>query len=248
MTDSAGAVVHTRQYDAWGNLEQGADQPGYAFTGREWDPEIGLYYYRARYYDPKVGRFISEDPIGFEGGVNFYGYVENDPAMLSDPNGLAYLVTDVYGQKTTFYPWPESNDPPFTIETKNGVDSRSQPGADSGFISENPYHRYRGKSAPYGPNGSYIETNDPRGRDIHGGGSGLKDPYANKQGWRKTYGCTRGQNEDVNNLGWVIDNFRKRHPNAKITYIRSKGFAPRFDPPPITRHTLPQPTPTPAEP
>ena len=45
----------TRQYDAWGNLESGASEPGYAFTGREWDPETGLYYYRARYYDPKVG-------------------------------------------------------------------------------------------------------------------------------------------------------------------------------------------------
>ena len=39
-----------------------------AYTGREWDPETGLYYYRARYYDPKVGRFISEDPIGFAAG------------------------------------------------------------------------------------------------------------------------------------------------------------------------------------
>jgi RHS repeat-associated protein len=47
-----------------------------AFTGREWDPEIGLYYYRARYYDPKVGRFVGEDPIGFAGGVNFHVYTE----------------------------------------------------------------------------------------------------------------------------------------------------------------------------
>jgi RHS repeat-associated protein len=88
MTDSAGAVVHTRQYDAWGNLEQGADLPGYAFTGREWDPETGLYYYRARYYDSKVGRFISEDPIGFLGGNNFYGYVTNNPINIIDPRGL----------------------------------------------------------------------------------------------------------------------------------------------------------------
>jgi RHS repeat-associated protein len=59
-----------------------------AYTGREWDPETGLYYYRARYYDPKAGRFISEDPIGFGGGVNFYGYVENSPVDLIDPSGL----------------------------------------------------------------------------------------------------------------------------------------------------------------
>jgi RHS repeat-associated protein len=93
MTDSSGAVVQTRQYDAWGNLEVGADQPGYAFTGREWDPETSLYYYRARYYDPKVGRFISEDPIGFAGGVNFFGYALNNPTRFADPSGLDVIVT-----------------------------------------------------------------------------------------------------------------------------------------------------------
>jgi RHS repeat-associated protein len=59
-----------------------------AFTGREWDPETGLYYYRARYYDPKAGRFISEDPIAFGGGSNFFGYVGNAPVSYGDPWGL----------------------------------------------------------------------------------------------------------------------------------------------------------------
>jgi len=45
-------------------------------------------YYRARYYDPNLGRFVSEDPIGFGGGVNFYGYVHNKPASVRDPFGL----------------------------------------------------------------------------------------------------------------------------------------------------------------
>jgi len=88
MTSQAGDIVQSRQYDAWGNPELGADLPGYAFTGREWDPETGLYYYRARYYDPKIGRFISEDPIGFQGGVNFYGYGRNNPTNFVDPSGL----------------------------------------------------------------------------------------------------------------------------------------------------------------
>lgn len=48
----------------------------------------GLRYYRARYYDANIGRLISEDPIGFEGGGNFYRYVSNDPTALSDPSGL----------------------------------------------------------------------------------------------------------------------------------------------------------------
>lgn len=48
----------------------------------------GLYYYRARYYDPKIGRFISEDPIKFEAGPNFYTYVDNNPTNYTDPTGL----------------------------------------------------------------------------------------------------------------------------------------------------------------
>jgi len=57
------------------------------YTGRENDG-TGLYYYRARYYSPSLHRFISEDPIGFAGGVNLYAYSENDPVNLKDPTGL----------------------------------------------------------------------------------------------------------------------------------------------------------------
>ena len=82
-------VVAARQYDAWGNLQAGASEPGYAFTGREWDSETGLYYYRARYRDPRVGNFISEDPIGRAGGdLNFYAYAMQNPVTLDDPTGL----------------------------------------------------------------------------------------------------------------------------------------------------------------
>jgi RHS repeat-associated protein len=88
-TNATGAVILSRQYDAWGNLQVDASEPGYGFTGREWNPEIGLYYYRARYYDPKVGRFISEDPIRLRGGLNLYRYVRNGPVSRWDPFGLA---------------------------------------------------------------------------------------------------------------------------------------------------------------
>ena len=91
-TSAAGAVTLTRRYDAWGNLELGAATSGYAFTGREWDPETGLYYYRARYYDPKVGRFISEDPIGLLGGLHLYRYADNAPTNAIDPYGEFIIV------------------------------------------------------------------------------------------------------------------------------------------------------------
>ena len=60
----------------------------FQYTARESDTETGLYYYRARYYDPTNGRFVSEDPIGFAGGANFYAYVGDSPTSLIDPSGL----------------------------------------------------------------------------------------------------------------------------------------------------------------
>ena len=68
------------------------------FTGREYDSETGLYFYRARYYDPAIGRFIQEDPIGFKSGeVNFYIYSRNNPINYKDPNGLDITGTIIGG-------------------------------------------------------------------------------------------------------------------------------------------------------
>jgi RHS repeat-associated protein len=87
--NASGVVTLARNYDPWGNLLAGAGAAGWSFTGREWDPEAGLAYYRARYLDPKLGRFISEDPIGLRGGPNRYAYVYNSPMNLVDPTGEA---------------------------------------------------------------------------------------------------------------------------------------------------------------
>jgi RHS repeat-associated protein len=95
-TNAAGAVTLARQYDAWGNLQTGGSEPSYAFTGREWDPEIGIYYYRARYYDPRLGRFLSEDPVPTtrrrREEQNPYAYVANRPTVAADPTGLQVYV------------------------------------------------------------------------------------------------------------------------------------------------------------
>lgn len=87
LTDSAGNVVEQVNYDAFGD-SAGSSLTRYGYTGRERDADTGLYYYRARWYDSAQGRFISEDPIEFEGGVNWYAYVSNDPVNLIDPFGL----------------------------------------------------------------------------------------------------------------------------------------------------------------
>ena len=99
VTDPFGQVVERYRYSAFGRVQvllpDGTPLPGvaprldYTFTGREWDAATGLYHYRARYYDPALGRFISQDPIGVDGGVNFYAYVDNNPFNLTDPQGLS---------------------------------------------------------------------------------------------------------------------------------------------------------------
>jgi RHS repeat-associated protein len=60
----------------------------YLFAGREYDKANGLYNYRHRVYHPSLGRFVQADPIGFDGGVNFYAYCHNDPLNRLDPYGL----------------------------------------------------------------------------------------------------------------------------------------------------------------
>jgi RHS repeat-associated protein len=90
LTDSKGNLVSTYQYDSFGKLtgSTGSISNPFLYTGRELDAETGLYFYRARYYDPNLGRFISEDPIRFDAGTNFYIYVQNNPINSNDPFGL----------------------------------------------------------------------------------------------------------------------------------------------------------------
>jgi RHS repeat-associated protein len=88
---SAGVVQKHIRYHSFGRTTQqtGTLSNRFWYTGREWDGEIGLYFYRARYYDPLVGRFVGEDPIGFEArDANLYRYVLNSSPNATDPMGL----------------------------------------------------------------------------------------------------------------------------------------------------------------
>ncbi|HQZ81978.1 MAG TPA: RHS repeat-associated core domain-containing protein [Pyrinomonadaceae bacterium] len=89
LVDVSGTLKASNSYDSFGNPTNADFPTRYQFTGREYDSYTGLQYSRARFYDPKIGRFISEDPIGFRGGdVNFYGYVRNQPYIYRDTLGL----------------------------------------------------------------------------------------------------------------------------------------------------------------
>jgi len=89
LTDSSGAVVEQSQYESFGE-SAGSSLTRYGFTGRERDSATGLLYYRARWLDPQQGRFLSEDLIGFAGGLNLYAYVNNNPLSYIDPAGLSF--------------------------------------------------------------------------------------------------------------------------------------------------------------
>ena len=91
VVDAAGNTVNRYEYDSYGRRTVAQEQIAnpFSYTGREYDAESGLYFYRARYYDAQIGRFISEDPLGLAGGdPNFYSYVRNNPVNLVDPSGL----------------------------------------------------------------------------------------------------------------------------------------------------------------
>ena len=93
LADADGALAAHADYSAFGTplgTTATVDFGRYLFTGREFQPQQGLYYYRARFYDPASGRFLSQDPRGFEAGdANHYRYVGNSPANYVDPRGEA---------------------------------------------------------------------------------------------------------------------------------------------------------------
>ena len=102
MTDMNGNLIQRYNYSSYGITKIEKDNQNrsnkivenpFAFTGRMHIAELGIYNYRARYYDPQAGRFISEDPIGFDGGgLNLYRYVGNNPVLRDDPSGLDFQI------------------------------------------------------------------------------------------------------------------------------------------------------------
>jgi RHS repeat-associated protein len=89
LGNSTGTLQTQYTYEPFGyaTITGAVSTSSYKYTGRE-DNSTGLYYYRARYYSPRFQRFITEDPIGFLGGINLYAYVRNAPLVFTDPLGL----------------------------------------------------------------------------------------------------------------------------------------------------------------
>ncbi|NOX92711.1 MAG: hypothetical protein GXP18_09770, partial [Gammaproteobacteria bacterium] len=121
LTDDLESVLESYSYDAYGipNSTSILGNP-YQFTGRKYEKNTELYFYRARYFDPEMGRFLNADPTGFWGGLNFYSYVNNNPINIVDPTGhygilfqlgrispVVIAIGDLIGQIATVLKEPE---------------------------------------------------------------------------------------------------------------------------------------------
>ena len=105
LSNSAGALAETYTRDSFGRQtgSTGSLTNPFQYTGREFDAETSLYYYRARYYDRSTGRFLSEDPLRGVLRHNRYRYASNTPTVLKDPMGLQEECTFNETQQIT--PW-----------------------------------------------------------------------------------------------------------------------------------------------
>ncbi len=228
--DEAGDVTWAARYEAWGVMEEEYNphqihQP-IRFQGQQLDEETGLHYNRFRYYDPRVGRYLTQDPIGLAGGPSLYQYAawnslqKVDPLgqdVVSNGTGNALVYTDITNGKTIML---DSNGRSIMeMESRNQVTSTAKDGAAGAYTGKFTYCEYPKSSKAFGT--AKWRTTDDRGRWIHGGGSGLSEPLAARQGWNPTLGCTRAQNEDVKSLCERSEQFKENNPNSSIDYIRN---------------------------
>jgi RHS repeat-associated protein len=111
VSNNSGAVANKNKFSPFGEITTlGGTTVG--FTGQRYDSELGLYYFKRRYYSPKLGRFLQPDPIGYTGrDFNLYTYVGNSPQKYTDPMGLQWCWIPGTGDPVDSYiPWYDNPD------------------------------------------------------------------------------------------------------------------------------------------
>ncbi len=127
LTDDTGVVTGRLEYTAYGvtSHTSGVVDTKYRYNGQygvQTDLTTGLLQMRARWYSPSVGRFLSEDPIGFGGGMNWYAYADGNPISLIDPYGLCALGDYINHSDKLAYPdWPGISDATFEVQFALGA-------------------------------------------------------------------------------------------------------------------------------
>ena len=157
LIDGAGTLRNEYRYQAFGVREYAREDlsniSSLGYAARELDNETGFYFNRARYYDPELGRFISEDPVGLAGGINMFAYAGNDPVTYTDPFGLEPCEPGEYQHADDYH----GANGKLVVVTHGCIDKTSGYAANPGD---------RGGSSPMGGvgvlNGSWPSASRPR--------------------------------------------------------------------------------------
>ncbi|MDC7224243.1 MAG: hypothetical protein PQJ60_10920, partial [Spirochaetales bacterium] len=152
MTDADGEIVWSGDVSPFGDYSvidsEEYEALGLKFTGKDMDEDVGLYYFNARWYDADTGRFVTEDPI--RDGLNWYGYVSNNPLIYIDPTGLEWT----FNEENWTWSASESTDLLIDLVEQAGFDSWEQ-AAEAGGIRDR-----------YGDDGSWLGGDSIVGLEI----------------------------------------------------------------------------------
>lgn len=164
-------------------------------------------YYRARYYDPSIGRFLSEDPLEFGGEINFYRYVENNPALLIDPYGLSSFIFNRANGTLTLL--NKNGNVVIVCDAGNNTAKHSKGPWPNGTYPYSWHHNHPADpNGPFGSYGIFIFTVPGRpGMGVHSGRANSGGPK------HPTEGCVR----TTDNCMQQINNFQATDPLKKIT-------------------------------